>query len=77
MAEDLVIDVHFKAYHFEKTAEKGETTERNTNAAKSIVRLVLKGRQQKFGIKNLICSNYFQMLQKSLINSNTIPRQLV
>jgi hypothetical protein len=36
MAENLVIDVHFKAYHFEKTAEKGETTEVNTNAVKSI-----------------------------------------
>jgi hypothetical protein len=50
MAENLVIDVHFKAYHFEKTAEKGMTTEVNTNAVKSIVRLVLKGRQQMFNI---------------------------
>ncbi len=50
MAENLVIDVHFKAYHFEKTAEKGETTDVNANAAQSIVRLALKGRQQMLGI---------------------------
>ncbi len=50
MAENLVIDVHFKAYHFEKTAEKGGDY-KSEHKCREIHRPAgLKGRQPMLGI---------------------------
>jgi hypothetical protein len=65
MAESLVIDVHFKAYQFEKTAEKGRDY-RKENKCREIHRPAgFKGTAANAWYlytvdkKYLVCSNYF------------------
>jgi hypothetical protein len=81
MAENLVIDVHFKAYHFEKTAEKGGDY-RSEHKCREIHRQAsFKGTAANAWYLYTVDKNIWSVLTTfrccRKVYLNTVPRQLV